>query len=569
MGHFVRIAMALGIAVATALLSTPGVAASTSDRVTGSLLVTGSGNTFLKVTFTCFGWPTCSGIFTALAHDGPVPARGQPGCANDFTYSDAITITGLDLSHAGSFQGLFALARGYTSAPNAGSVCTYTVVDQPINISFTGNWDGATGTMDFSGTVNGDFLQIHGSFAASISAASPVFPMTVTGNITPATANVSAQIQPRPQDVGTQGSIFVFAHAPSSLLKSADDKRAAPGVPALTADEPVVCVLAQVNGQGQLVAVSAASMQAYLTGVLSSQAQAVAILNSIATPNVAGATFFIGYGPNAGTMIATGIYQTAVTIPGGVQCSASLASAPAPATPGALTGLWWNAAESGWGIHFTQRASNVFAAWYTYDGAGKAKWYVSTCTGAGGASGICNGTLYEVVGPSFFGGSFNPALVSAANAGTLQVNFRDVNNATFTYTLAGQTRSIPLVRQPLATGTTPPAVDYTDLWWSPSESGWGMAMAQQYGVNFLAWYVYDSNGKPTWQVATCTMSGSSCAGTLYRTTGPAFGPTFNPAQVQATTAGTILVIFTDANNAILSYTVDGVTATKSVTRQLF
>jgi len=96
-----------------------------------------------------------------------------------------------------------------------------------------------------------------------------------------------------------------------------------------------------------------------------------------------------------------------------------------------------------------------------------------------------------------------------------------------------------------------------------------MAMAQQYGITFLAWYVYDAVSKPTWLVATCTMSGSSCSGTLYRTTGPAFGPTFNPSQVQAVAAGTVSVNFTDANNAILSYTVDGVSATKTVTRQLF
>ena len=65
------------------------------------------------------------------------------------------------------------------------------------------------------------------------------------------------------------------------------------------------------------------------------------------------------------------------------------------------------------------------------------------------------------------------------------------------------------------------------------------------------------------------MSGTSCSGTLYRTTGPAFGPTFDPSRVSAAAAGTVSVDFTDANNAILNYTVDGVSGTKSVTRQLF
>ena len=159
--------------------------------------------------------------------------------------------------------------------------------------------------------------------------------------------------------------------------------------------------------------------------------------------------------------------------------------------------------------------------------------------------------------------------MSPIKAGSLNMNFRGPDNATMTYALGGETRTVELTRQPLATGTTPPAVDYTDLWWNPNESGWGMAMAQQFGVTFLAWYVYDANGKPTWLVSTCTMSGSTCSGTLYRTTGPVFGPTFNSSQVRATVAGTAIVSFIDANNAVLSYTVDGVSETRSVTRQLF
>jgi hypothetical protein len=65
------------------------------------------------------------------------------------------------------------------------------------------------------------------------------------------------------------------------------------------------------------------------------------------------------------------------------------------------------------------------------------------------------------------------------------------------------------------------------------------------------------------------MNGSTGTGTIYRTTGPAFGPSFNPNSVTATAAGTITVNFTDPNNAILNYTVDGVTGQKQVTRQIF
>ena len=61
------------------------------------------------------------------------------------------------------------------------------------------------------------------------------------------------------------------------------------------------------------------------------------------------------------------------------------------------------------------------------------------------------------------------------------------------------------------------------------------------------------------------MSGSSCSGTLYRK----HGPTFNPALVDATAAGTIAIVLNDANSGNITYTADGVTDTKGIVRQLF
>ena len=240
--------------------------------------------------------------------------------------------------------------------------------------------------------------------------------------------------------------------------------------------------------------------------------------------------------------------------------------------PGALSGLWWNSGESGWGIAFIQRRNVIFAAWYTYDSLGNPKWYVaSSCAmpAAGVTSGTCNGTLYEVSGSTFFGATFNPAAVSVATAGSLSVNFAHANSASMTYTVGAQTRTVAITRQAISSGAVP-GVDFSDLWWDPNESGWGMAIAQQGSVMFLAWYVYDSNGKPTWYVASdCTVSGNRCSGTLYRTMGPPFGQTFDPTRVQVLTAGTVTLTFTDAYTGTLSYTVNGVAGTKTIKRQLF
>jgi hypothetical protein len=97
-----------------------------------------------------------------------------------------------------------------------------------------------------------------------------------------------------------------------------------------------------------------------------------------------------------------------------------------------------------------------------------------------------------------------------------------------------------------------------------------MAIAQQANVMFLAWYVYDASGTPVWYVASsCAVSGSGCAGTLYRTTGPQLGPAFDPTKVQVFVAGAVTLSFTDADHGVLSYTVDGVAGSKAITRQLF
>jgi hypothetical protein len=403
----------------------------------------------------------------------------------------------------------------------------------------------------------------------------PVFPVAVTSNITSTTANATATIQPRPQDVGTTQEIFVFMHAPSNLVKGAGGPvtKTFAGAPyPVREEDAIVCVLAQIVN-GQLVAVTPATMQAYISGVLTSQGQAITLLNNVATANVAGSSVFVGYGTDAATMFANGVYEAALSVAGAVQCASQLDNAPAPKLPGSLTGLWWNENESGWGIHFTQRNANIFAAWYTYDKFGEPTWYVaSNCSGMTGTSGTCTGSLYSVTGPASFG--IIPTTshaVNAATVGSLRVTFQDANTASMTYTLPGQTRTVAITRQPVGSGTTVPVVDYSDLWYNPNEAGWGMAMAQRGGNIFLAWYVYNGQGLPIWYVVSnCVVSGSSCAGTLYATTGAAFGPTFDPSQVHASAVGSVLLSFIDANNAVFSFK-DGAgnSRTKTMTRQVF
>ena len=125
-----------------------------------------------------------------------------------------------------------------------------------------------------------------------------------------------------------------------------------------------------------------------------------------------------------------------------------------------------------------------------------------------------------------------------------------------------------------ATSDLAAATNYQDLWWNApagSESGWGINLTHQGNVIFATWFTYDLDGMPLWLSATLDKAtGSTYAGTLYRTTGPAFNATpFDPAKVVPTAVGAASLTFANGNRGIFSYTVNGIAQSKAITRQVF
>ena len=118
-----------------------------------------------------------------------------------------------------------------------------------------------------------------------------------------------------------------------------------------------------------------------------------------------------------------------------------------------------------------------------------------------------------------------------------------------------------------------PAADYSDLWWNPSESGWGLNIIQHPSHTiFAVWFSYETDGSPAWFVlpAGTWVSSNTYTGTLYETSGPpASGAAFDPSSVHVTSVGTGTLTFSDASNGTWSYTVRGVSFSKSITRQSF
>jgi serine protease len=119
-----------------------------------------------------------------------------------------------------------------------------------------------------------------------------------------------------------------------------------------------------------------------------------------------------------------------------------------------------------------------------------------------------------------------------------------------------------------------PAIQAQGLWWNApagSESGWGINLAHQGDVIFATWFTYDLTGKAWWLSMIANRSADNTyTGTLNQTRGPAFSAIpFNAGHVVATPVGSGTLSFTGSYDGTFSYTVNGITQTKSITREVF
>ena len=255
--------------------------------------------------------------------------------------------------------------------------------------------------------------------------------------------------------------------------------------------------------------------------------------------------------------------------------------APGPAN---YEGLWWAnpaGSESGWGINFAHQGDTIFATWFTYDLTGKAWWLSMTAPLT--STNTYTGTLFQQTGPPFNAVPFLPSQVSNRAVGTGTLIFTDTNTGSFTYTVNGITQTKPITRQVF--GQLPTctfgiltdlslAYNYQDLWWAApagSEAGWGVNLTHQSDTIFATWFTYDTDRTPLWLSVTAPKTAPGVyGGTLYQTTGPPFNTVpFKPASVVATPVGTATFTFTDGNAGTFNYTVNGVTQTKVITREIF
>jgi hypothetical protein len=237
--------------------------------------------------------------------------------------------------------------------------------------------------------------------------------------------------------------------------------------------------------------------------------------------------------------------------------------------------MWWNPSESGWGVTIADHGTQLVAVWYAYDTDGSPMWFIVPGGTFNANRTFFSGDLYRTTGPSFANATFDPNAVTTTKVGAASFDFAPTGGApgtaVFSYTAGPVSRTKVIQRLPFGNAPANWGVDRTDLWWNPAESGWGLTLAQHGNNVFGAWYTYAPSGHPLFIVmpGVTMTSPDSFTGTLYTTTGPAYDAAiFDPAQVRVTPVGSATVRFA-ADTGTLTATVQGVTQTKTVTRQPF
>ena len=193
------------------------------------------------------------------------------------------------------------------------------------------------------------------------------------------------------------------------------------------------------------------------------------------------------------------------------------------------TAMWWNSAESGWGLNVSHQDSTIFATLFTYGTDDMPMWLVAPNLAAQ-PDGSFTEALYRVSGPAFNATPWTTVTVN--QVGSMTLRFATDHTGTLTYTDGLTMVSKNIEKQIFSTptacvGTTASRAslsNYQDMWWNANESGWGINLTHQGSIIFAVLFTYNATGRDLWLVGPDLnrQVDGSFAGSLYSTQGQCF-----------------------------------------------
>lgn len=109
------------------------------------------------------------------------------------------------------------------------------------------------------------------------------------------------------------------------------------------------------------------------------------------------------------------------------------------------TDIWWNAAESGWGVNFIQSDQFIFATFFIYNTGKQPYWVTAQLLKQGNAF---TGPVYLTNG-TYYGTPWNPADVTATQVGVATFTPVTSSDGALVYSINGVTVTKAITRQTL------------------------------------------------------------------------------------------------------------------------
>ena len=231
------------------------------------------------------------------------------------------------------------------------------------------------------------------------------------------------------------------------------------------------------------------------------------------------------------------------------------------------TATWWDENDPGWGVSTLDQGNGIGPYWFTYDEQNRPTWFMGLALPQ--PDGSFSGDLYSFTGTPFQDIRDIQSNKPATIVGSVKLDFAaDPHNMRFTTTIDGATVSRDVTRFNFngkdvvckaVPSASPAMTNYSEMWWEPATTGWGIILLHLDQQIYAQWYTYETPDRAVFMTMGLERQiDGSYTGTIYRQRdgGRAFKSGTNASSQPGSDAlGTASLIFLDGTRAEFDYVV--------------